>query len=332
MRALVTGATGFLGGHLARRLRDLGWEVTATGRSEKLGGQLQQEGIRFVRADLTDQERLRLLCTGQDAVFHCGAMSAAWGRYKEFYASNVLGTSHVVEGCLEHGVRRLVHVSTPSVYFGTVHRLNVAEHDPLPVRQGSAYARTKRLAEQVVEQGVRRGLPAITLRPRALFGPGDRTILPKLIQANAKRGVPMIDGGQGLVDLTYVGNAVDALVQAYESPDQALGGIYNITNGEPMPLAAAARLLFARLGVPLRTVKLPFRAAYGLAAVLELAAAVRPGAGEPMLTRATVGMLGRSQTLDIRQARQVLGYEPRVSVAEGLNEFARWWEEQNHEA
>ncbi len=328
MKALVTGGTGFLGGHLALRLRDLGWEVTATGRSEEAGRRLEQAEIRFVRADLDDGPRMMQLCAGQDAVFHCGALSAAWGKYADFYASNVKGTSHVAEGCLRHEVGRMIHVSTPSVYFGGSHRLNVKECEPLPVRQASAYARTKRMAETIIEQAAGRGLRSVVLRPRAIFGPGDRTILPKLIQAGEGRGVPMIDAGRGLVDLTYVDNAVDAMLQAYWAPQQAVGRVFNITNGEPMPLAEAAALLFAKLGMPLRTVKLSYPAAYTLASLLELTAYLRPGAGEPQLTRATAGMLGRSQTLDIGEARRVLGYEPRVSIAEGLERFADWWREQ----
>ncbi|SDD23253.1 Nucleoside-diphosphate-sugar epimerase [Paenibacillus sp. UNCCL117] len=328
MKALVTGGTGFLGGHLARRLCALGWEVTAAGRNEEQGRRLRAEGIRFASADLADGEKMQSLCAGQTAVFHCGAMSAAWGRYADFYASNVSGTAHVVEGCLKHEVRRLIHVSTPSIYFGAAHRLNVNERMQPAARQASSYSRTKWMAEQIVRQGLERGLQAVLIRPRAIFGPGDRTILPKLIRANAKSGVPMIDGGRGLVDLTYVDNAVEALILAYEAPDYALGQPYNITNGEPMKLADAASMLFAKLGQPLRTVKLPFAAAYGLGAILELAAALRPGAREPELTRASAGMLGRSQTLDISAARRDLGYVPAISVAEGLERFAGWWRER----
>ncbi len=154
--ALVTGATGFLGGHMARRLAELGWRVTGLGRNEAEGRRLAEAGIVFVSGDLRDKDLIRMACEGQQYVFHCGALSSPWGPYRDFYESNVEGTRYVVEGCVQHGVERLIHISTPSLYFNYRHRLNISEADPLP-RPVNAYAATKLLAEQVVEEGGRRG-------------------------------------------------------------------------------------------------------------------------------------------------------------------------------
>lgn len=328
MRALVTGGTGFLGRRLAVRLCRSGWDVTAMGRRADAGRELEALGIRFAQADLRSAEETADACAGQDAVFHCGALSASWGAYGQFYDANVKGTEHLLAGCFRHGVGRFIHVSTPSVYFRAAHRMNVSEADPLPARQASAYAATKRLAEAAVERACAAGLPAVIVRPRAIFGPGDASILPRIIAANAARGVPMIDGGRALIDLTYVDNVVDALLLCQSASDAVLGRVYNITNGEPLPFAEAAARLFAKLGVPLRAKKLPFAAAYAAAAAMELAALWLPGSREPLLTRAMAGMLGRSQTLDISAARRALGYVPRIGVDEGMDVFAAWWKER----
>ncbi|MEI7026785.1 NAD-dependent epimerase/dehydratase family protein [Paenibacillus sp. y28] len=329
MRALVTGGTGFLGSRLALRLHEAGWEVTATGRRKDQGDALQRKGIRFFPADLRDEERTAAACRGQQAVFHCGALSASWGPYRDFYDCNVKGTEHIIAGCKRHEVERLIHVSTPSVYFGGADRTNVRETDGVLRRQASAYAATKRLAELAVERACSEGLPAVMIRPRALFGPGDTTILPRLIEASRTQGIPLIDGGGALIDLTYVDNAVEALLRCQAAPDDIIGRAYNITNGEPMPFVEAAEKLFGKLGLPLRYKPLPYAATYSAAALMELASWLLPGGREPRLTRAVVGMLGRSQTLDIQAARKDLGYSPVISVDAGMDAFARWWREKH---
>lgn len=329
MKALVTGGTGFLGKRLALALRDKGWDVAAFGRQLNKGEELQRQGVRFVQADLRDRERVEAACAGQDAVFHCGALSASWGAYSAFYDSNVRGTEHVIAGCMRHGVARLVHVSTPSVCFGGSHRLNVCESDPLPARQASHYAETKRLAELAVLDACARGLPAVIVRPRALFGPEDASILPRLIEANATRGIPLIDGGKALIDLTYIDNAVQAMLLCQAAPESTTGNIYHITNGEPMPFVEAVDKLFGLLWLPVRYKPMPFAAAYAAAGLLELAARLLPGEREPLLTRAMAGMLGRSQTLDISAARRELGYSPSITVKAGMLAYAEWMDRQS---
>lgn len=143
--ALVTGATGFLGQHACLRLSQMGWNVSGMGRSESIGAELQAQGIRFVQADLRDEESVVHACAGQDVVFHCGAMSSSWGPYREFHAVNVEGTRHVVDGCRKQNVRRLIHISTPSIYFDYRDRVSISESEPLPVKQVIAYAATKLL-------------------------------------------------------------------------------------------------------------------------------------------------------------------------------------------
>ncbi|RAV01957.1 NAD(P)-dependent oxidoreductase [Paenibacillus sp. YN15] len=325
-KALVTGATGFLGRHVCMRLNRMGWEVTGTGRSLAAGAQLEAQGIRFIRADLRDKESVAEACAGQEAVFHCGALSSPWGPYREFHAVNVDGTGHVAAGCLKHGVRRLIHISTPSIYFaGHRDRLGVREDASLPPRPVNAYAATKLQAEQVVLEAFREGLAGLILRPRAIFGPGDTALLPRLMRANDSSGIPLFREGNVMLDLTYVDNVVDAMLLGWQAPEDALGQAYNITNGEPAKLQDVLAELFAILGTPLRMKKLPYPVAYGAAALLEWSHRLLPMLGEPTFTRYSVSVLAQSQTLDIARAREKLGYAPQVSLHEGLRRFAEWW-------
>lgn len=327
MKALVTGATGFLGRHLAETLISRGWEVTALGRNQTVGAELAASGMRFVQADLADEAAVVAACAGQDTVFHAGALSSPWGPYAAFHRANVLGTRHVIAGCRRHHVQRLIHVSTPSLYFTGSDRLNIRESEPLPPRFVNAYAQTKFLAENEIDRAFEQGLPVITIRPRGIFGPGDTAIMPRLIRA-ARRGVlPIFGSGDAQVDVTHVDNVVAALLQCQRAPAGALGGKYNITNGEPRAVLPFLQQVFAALGIPFQPLRIPLPLALTLAGCLETGARLW-GGNEPVLTRYAVGLLGTSQTLDLTAARQQLGYEPTVSLEQGIERYARWWKAQ----
>jgi len=328
MNVLVTGGTGFLGGRTALRLAELGHTVTVLGRNAEVGATLKRQGIRFMPGDLRLAEQVKVACSGQHTVIHCGALSSPWGRYEDFYACNVLGTRNVAEACLEQRVERLVHVSTPSIYFGRGDRLNVDERASLPRRQRNAYSATKLLAEQEVRRASEQGLPTVTIRPRAIFGPGDRAILPRIIAAAVRGRVPLIDGGRAISDITYVDNVVDALLLCMNAPDRALGQAYNITNGEPKELRRLLETLFGELGMPFPARPVPYGVAYAAAWSLETTARLFTPNQEPPITRYAVHVLGRSQTLNIDAARDLLGYVPRIGIDEGLAAFAAWWKER----
>ncbi|MFE1629465.1 NAD-dependent epimerase/dehydratase family protein [Brevibacillus reuszeri] len=328
-RVLVTGGTGFLGQKLVHRLHEEGYEVTALGRDQRIGSELQQKGIRFVQSDIRDKEAMVEACRNQDVVHHVAAFSSPWGTYRDMYATNVDGTSHIIAGCMKYGIERLVHVSTPSIYFAFDDREGIQENDPLPKRFANTYAHTKYLAECKVDEAFQAGLGAITIRPRALFGPGDNTILPRLIRANEKRFVPLIGGGRAVMDLTYIENVVDAQLLCMDSPASTLGQAYNITNGEPVTLIDVLSDVFRRLEMPLRAKELPYWQAFSAAWVLETLSRTLLGNREPVLTCFSVGVLAKSQTLDITKARKALGYSPRVSIAEGIEAFTQWWRLQH---
>lgn len=315
MNILVTGATGFLGSHLTLALLTQGHQLTLLGRDFTAIQPQLAKGATGLRVDLSDRSAMMAACAGHDLVYHVGALSTAWGSWDEFYQSNVEGTRAVVDGCLHHGVGRLVYVSSPSVIFTGRDHHEIDESCPYPQCFSSAYAATKKLGEDLVNAAFRQGLPTVILRPKAIFGPGDRALLPPLIERARQKRLPQLGNGQNLVDLTYVDNVVHALLLAARA-DAAVGKTYFITNGEHCPLWPTIRSVLAHLHLPTKLRRLPVRLALLLARLLELNAQ-RTGR-EPLLTRYTAGILARTQTYDISAAQRDLGYQPLVSVAEGL--------------
>lgn len=307
MRALVTGASGCLGRALVEELATEGWAIRTTARQPvALPG--------FHAADLVDAD-LAPLVDGIDVVFHCAALSSAWGKPEEFHAANVLATERLLAVAQRAGVARFVFASSPSIYADGSDRLNVAEDAPLPARAMSLYAHSKRIAEQIV-LGHSGAMDCTAIRPRAIYGRHDRALLPRVIDAMRRGRVPMIRGGRALIDLTHRHDAARGMILAASGPR---GGVWNITSGEAFTFRELAEIIARRNGLPLRGLPLPYGLARWLAGMSETVARLR-GGGEPRLTLQAVASLGSSLTLDISAARRDLGYHPQVGFAEGVAE------------
>lgn len=315
MKILITGATGFLGAHLATALLAHGHQLTLLGRDFSTVQPQIAAGAIPLALDLRERSAIIRACAGQDLIYHVGALSTAWGKWSEFYATNVEGMRAVVDGALQHDVGRLIYVSSPSVIFDGGDHANITEAQPYPKRFTSPYAATKKIGEDLVNAAHQQGLATVIIRPKAIFGPGDRALLPRLIDRARQKRLPQIGAGKNLVDLTYVENVVHALLLAAEAP-KAVGHTYFITNHEHTPLWPTIRTVLHRLqlSTALRTIPVPV--ALTLAGLLELNA--RRSGREPLLTRYTVGILARTQTYDISAAQRDLGYQPLFSVADGL--------------
>ncbi|WP_188963182.1 NAD-dependent epimerase/dehydratase family protein [Deinococcus aquiradiocola] len=313
MRVLVTGATGFLGGAAARHLLASGHDVRGTGRNDRAGAALQRDGVPFVPADLTDPAVLPDLLRGMDAVLHCAALSTLWAPWAEYRRHNVQVSADLAAACARQGVR-LVHVSTPSVYNAARVTRQVPESTPIPERYDSRYARSKHLAEHEV----RLHLPDATiLRPRGLYGPGDPSILPRLARALRARRLPRLGHAEVWTELTHVQNAAHAARLALE---HRTGGVFNVTDGESVPIWQTVDRLADALGVPRPTRVVPARVAERAAQAAELIARLRPGQPEPPVTASGVRLLTRGMTLDLTRARTLLGYDPPVRPREGVPE------------
>ncbi len=314
---------------MARRLFGLGHTVTALGRNLQAGAALAQAGIKFSRADLSSREAILEACRGQDIVVHCGALSSPWGRQRDFHQANVLGTAHVIEGCESAQVNRLVHISTPSLYVDGRDRLDIREEEPLPPHSINTYARTKRLAEELIQAASHRGLQAIILRPQGIFGPGDRALLPRLIRMAERGSLPVLGRGDNVIDLTYIENVVDAVLLAMEAPSIQPGRCYNITNGSPVPLVETIQKVLGALNLDVPIRRIPQRRALLAARLIEAIWKLLPGYPEPPLTRYAVEVLSRTRTLSIDRAQRELGYVPRISMEDGLERFIAWWKQEH---
>ncbi len=315
--ALVTGASGFLGGYVVRDLRAHGYDVIASGRNaaalpagETLVGDLDH----LARADLGRTV---------DVVVHCAALSSPWGRWTAFAHANVAGTARALEFARRAGARRLVHISSPGIYAAPRDRVGIRESEVDPRHPMNNYIRSKLEAESLLRDAAAQGAgpEIVILRPRGIIGRGDPSLVPRILRVRERFGIPLMRGGRGLVDLTAVENVALAVRLAAEAPG-VHGQAFNITNGDPRPFRAVLEQLLAGLGLEPRYRTIPAPVAYGVAALLEAVCGVLPGHPEPPVTRYTVTTIAHSQTLDISRARDLLGYRPAVSLDQSLAGYA----------
>jgi len=314
MDVLITGGTGFLGRHIARMLLVAGHRVSLLGRSFTAAQDLLAIGARPVPVDLRHRDEVIAACVGIDAVCHAGALSAPWGARRDFFAINVDGTAAVIAGCRRHHVQRLVYISSPSVTFHGRDINHQTEAVRYPRRFASVYSLTKKIGEDLVRAAT--DVSTVILRPKAIFGPGDQSLLPRLIAAGRAGRLPRIGNGRNLVDITYVENVAHAVCLALNA-EQVTGKTYTITNDEHPLLWEIITDVLNALNIPAPTHTLPLPTALALAAVMEGCAAVT--GKEPLLTRYSVSILARTQTYDISAAKRDLQYTPLVSIADGID-------------
>ncbi|UFQ98585.1 NAD-dependent epimerase/dehydratase family protein [Pseudomonas wenzhouensis] len=327
MKILVTGASGFIGGRFARFALEQGLAVRVNGRRAEGVQHLVRRGAEFVQGDLGDAELTQALCRDVEAVVHCAGAVGVWGDYAHFHQANVTVTENVVEACLKQKVRRLVQLSSPSIYFDGQSHVDIRE-EQVPKRFSDHYGKTKYLAEQQVFAAQEFGLEVIALRPRFVTGAGDTSIFPRLIGMQRKGRLAIIGNGLNKVDFTSVHNLNDALFSALLASGPALGQAYNISNGAPVPLWDVVNYVLRRLQLPPVTRHVPLPLAYAAATLNEGICRVLPGRPEPSLFRLGVAVMARDFSLNIDRARDYLDYEPRASLWEALDEFCIWWQAQ----
>lgn len=311
---LLTGGTGFLGHNFLEQYRD---PCHFMGRNLGKGSQLQiQTGHAFIPIDLANDP---LPCLKDyKAIVHSSALSSPWGRWEDFYESNVRATRRLIEKACEDGVKQFVHISTPSLYFGFQHRREITECE-VGIKPSFAnhYARSKHLAEEEVRSHADR-IHVTILRPRGIFGKYDTTLFPRLMALGQQRGIPLPGGGEALVDLTHVDNVVHAIRLSLLGKHHS-GRAYNISNGEPHTLKELVAELAAVIDQPLKTYKVSPRFLMLLGRVGEWAGALT--GREPALTHYTAGLLCYDQTLSLRKAQIELGYAPVRTLRDGLKDY-----------
>lgn len=320
MRALVTGASGFLGGAVASLLVREGASVAVLARSSSVLGHLTGLPVEVRYGALTDQEALRAAVQGCTHVFHCAACSTDWAPLHRYVDANVTGTRNLFEAATTvAGLQRLVHVSTTDVY-GYPARTG-DERLPL-VETALPYNRTKVQGEREVWAAAERGLPVSVVRPATIYGPRGKDFTLEMATLLRQRLMATIDGGRATGGFTYVDNVAEAML-AVATSEHSIGQAYNIADGTGASWKRYLSLFADALGVKPPWIDLSFAMAMRLAAMLETPH--RWGLpGKPLLTRHAVQLLGRDQEFCSAKARADFGFAPRVGLEEGIARSVRW--------
>ena len=318
-KVLVTGATGFLGKYLIEELLNNDYEVVAQGRKENVLSDIKEKyNAQILKCSLDEIKNVELKV---DYVIHAAALSTVWGKWEDFYNSNVVGTENVIDFCKKNNVKRLVYVSSPSIYSAKCDRLNIKEEDFDKNNELNYYIKSKILAENLINSIEDDKLEKVIIRPRGLFGIGDTSIIPRLINANRKIGIPLFNDGKNIVDITCVENVALALRLAIESKN-AVGRTYNITNGEPREFKNILEELFKQINEPPKYLKINLNLMYGVSSVIEFIYKLFHIYKEPMITKYNICTLGYSQTLNIEKAKKDLNYIPKMTLSEGIKKYA----------
>jgi 2-alkyl-3-oxoalkanoate reductase len=321
---LVTGVTGFVGRRLARALVARGCRVRGLTRRAAGLEDLAEDGIEAVRGDLADATALERACDGQRLVVHAAGRVSDWGPREEFVRVNIDGTARLIEACVRRKVERLVHVSSLTVLGLPKDARSVDEATPYATpRRGDHYTTTKIAGEQLVRAASAEGRLATTvIRPGAIWGQGDRLIVPRIVRLLRKGLMPVIGDGRNVLGLSHIDNLVDGVILAAWTP-RAAGEIYHLVDGEVVTAADALAQIAAAYGLQPPRTRVPYWAVYALAAALEAAARATGSALAPAITRYGVRLVACDCRYDIDKARGQLGYEPRVSFREGVRQLAR---------
>ena len=325
MKALVTGGGGFLGGAIVRQLLARGDEVQSFSRGEH--PELARLGVRQFRGELGDPAALLRAAQGCDILFHVAAKAGIWGPYEEFFRANVTGTKNVIAACQAHGIQRLIHTSSPSVVFDGRDLEGGDESLPYPDRYEAHYPQTKALAERLVLAANSPTLATVALRPHLIWGPGDNHLVPRIVAKARARRLRRIGNSPCLVDTVYVENAALAHLLAGDRlfPGSPVAGkSYFITNGEPTPLWEMVNRILAAAGLSPVTRSISPRMAYAIGVVCERLWSALRLSGEPPMTRFVARELATAHWFDGSAARRDLGYEPTVSLEEGLVRLSEW--------
>ncbi len=321
MFALVTGGGGgFLGRHIVDQLLARGDRVRVLSRSDS--PDLSAQGVECHLGDLRDALAVQRACSGVDAVFHTAAVPGIWGRWETFHSINTVGTEHVMEGCLQGGVRKLIYTSSPSVVYDGSPHVMADESLPYPETYLCAYPHTKAIAERAVLAANAPGqLLTIALRPHLIWGPRDNHLIPRLIQRARSGQLRQVGDGTNEISMSYVENVAAAHLQACDALSDTApcaGRAYFINEPEPVRLWEWVNRLLGIAGLPPVQKRISARTAYVMGSCLEIVYRTLRINSEPRMTRFLATQLSQSHSYSVAAAVRDFGYRPLVSVEEGV--------------
>ena len=318
--AFVTGGSGFVGGALIERLRREGWDVRGLARSERAAERVGGLGAEPVMGDLEDVESLRAGAEGCEVAFHAAAKVEDWGDPADFERLNVHGTQNVIDACRDAGVRRLVHVGTEAALMAGQPLVNVDEDTPLRPDSPALYSSSKAKAERLVRAANADALETVVVRPRFVWGRGDTSLLPQIIEMVRSGRFRWVGGGRHLTATTHIDNTVEGLWLG--ATRGSAGGVYFVTDGEPVEFREFLTRMLGSQGVTIPDKSVPAPVASAAAVTGERLWRVLRRPGNPPLTRFAVWVSSQECTIDISRAERELGYRPVKSRDEGLAELS----------
>jgi len=324
-KVMVTGGGGFIGKALVRELVGRGVETLALGRNPY--PDLAAMGVRCLQGDICDPAFLNQALAGCDTVFHVAAKAGIWGPKREYEAINVVGTANVVAACRKNRVARLVHTSTPSVVFAGQSLEGADESASYAPRPLCHYAATKIRAEQAVLRANAGDLRTAAIRPHLVWGPGDRQLIPRLLERGRAGALKIVGAGANRVDIAYIDNVAHAHILAAENLEtsgSAAGQAFFIGQDQPVILWQWINELFARMDIPPVTRAVPFPLAYAVGGAMEAAYAALRKSEEPRMTRFLAHQLAQSHWFSHNKAKNLLGYRQLVDTETGLNRLVNW--------
>jgi nucleoside-diphosphate-sugar epimerase len=319
-KALITGATGFIGGRLAERLAlEEGVQVRGLARTPAKGQWLTDLGVEVTPGDVTHPASLRAAMDGCQLVFHAAAWASEGGSRAEVWAVNVTGTQNVANAALAAGVERFVYLSSGAVY-GSVQQYNIDERTPTRMR-GNLYGDSKVAAEEVVFRAYREhGLPVVSARASQVYGPRSPQFTIRPVEVIKAGKMVLIDGGRHLCKPVYIDNLVDGLILCAKV-EAAIGEAINLTDGEPVPWRDFFGAYGRMLGIDSFS-SVPFALAWLVGLYNEVGAALQ--GKKARLNRGAVLSLRSSNSFSNHKARTLLGWEPQVDFNEGMQQTEAW--------
>ena len=327
-RCLVTGATGFVGSHIAERCVAEGFEVRALVRHNSDTSLLEEWGVKLVEGDLLNQASLERGMAGVDYVFHAAAKVGDWGAVDAFRRVNVDGLETVLDAACRSDLKRFVHISSLGVYRNGHHY--GTDESVTPTIGADDYANTKIEGERmVVAAHTERGLPITVFRPGFIYGPRDRNVLPRLLDVLHKQRLMFLGDGKQKVNSIYVKNLVDAVFLALAKP-ASIGQIYNVTDAQGIDKREFISTVAQAAGFRVPRRHVPLWVGVVFAEVFEALYRLARREDAPILNKARVKFLGLNLDFSCAKAQRQLGYAPRVKFHQAMRDSVEWFRHNGH--
>ena len=327
MEVLITGATGLLGGHLIDSLQKRGDRVRILALPGENTGAQEARDIRVYRGDIRQPETLVEPMEGADGVLHLAAMMGVWRPLSDYRAVNVTGTENVGRAALKAGVKRLVHVSSWTVYGMNI---PTPATEDMPLRPfPEPYALTKAEGDLVVQRMIAEdGLPAAIIRPGTFFGPGDRLHYGRIADRIHAGSWIKIGSGRNALPFVYVTDVVQGLLLLLDH-ERAVGQAFNITNDRPLTQDEMWSAIAEEVGAKPPRLWAPYYPLFAAGYAAEQVAGISHSKRQPPVTRLGVMLFGGNNRHSIDKARRELGFTPQVDLRDGVRLAGEWWRNQN---